>query len=166
MENFFYQRGRIALKWTSKEIEIYLSAKEYIDTALITLIPFSLQEDMKHAVSMGEFSTILTNEIERQLHGRTLVTPPFTYLKLERLERKVEMLTCWIEELQKSGFRYIFLFTSDNEWKLVEDKLKETLIWIPAIPLEHMDDKYKSEIVQEQTKQILQIVTNQWQSDS
>lgn len=166
MENFCYQRGRIQLKWTSKEVDVYLSSKEYIDTAFITLIPFGLRENMKQIVSMGEFSTVLTHEIERQLHGRTLVIPPFTYLKTENEEKRLYKLLQWVEELQESGFKYIFLFTSDNEWKLVEDKLKGMLIWIPAIPLEHMDDKYRSEILQEQTQQVLQIVTNQWQSSS
>lgn len=154
------------MKWTSKEIDTYLSAKEYIDTAFITLVPVSFNEDMKQSVSMGEFSSIVTNEIERQLHGRTLTIPPFTYLKTERQEDKLQKLSYWIEELKRCGFTYIFLFTSDNEWKLVEDQLGSTLIWIPAIPLEHMDDKYRVEILQEQTKQILQIVTNRWQSHS
>lgn len=154
------------MKWLSKEIDIYLSAKEYIDTAFITLIPVSFNEDMKQSVSMGEFSSILTNEVERQLHGRTLSIPPFTYLKTEKQESKLKKLTHWIEELKLASFKHVFLFTSDNEWKVVEDQLNSTLIWIPAIPLEHMDEKYRVEILQEQTKQILQIVTNQWQLHS
>lgn len=154
------------MRWTSKEIDVYLSAKEYIDTVFITLVPISIHSELKQTVSMGEFSSILTNEVERQLHGRTLVIPPFTYFKNESHDEKFQKLFQWIKEIKDNGFRYVFLFTSDNEWKLIEDKLDATLIWLPAIPLEHMDDKYKSEILHDQTKQILQIVTNQWQNET
>jgi len=153
------------MKWVSKEIDVYLTSTNYIDTALVTLIPITFGEDMKQTVSMGEFSTVLTSEIERQLHGRIFAIPPFTYFKTESPTEKLDKLEQWINELKNSGFKFIFLITSDHEWKTVEDKLDAKLIWIPAIPLEHMDDKYKSEILHEQTKQILQIVTNQWQSD-
>lgn len=152
------------MKWISKEVDVYLTSKNYIDTALVTLIPIAFGEDMKQTVSMGEFSTVLTSEIERQLHGRVFAIPPFTYFKTESQTEKLEKLEQWINELKNSGFKFIFFITSDHEWKTVEDKLDAKLIWIPAIPLEHMDDKYKSEILHEQTKQILQIVTNQWQS--
>ena len=152
------------MKWNAKEVDVYLTSKSYIDTALVTLIPISFGEDMKQIVSMGEFSTVLSAEIERQLHGRIFAVPPFTYFKTEEQTEKMKKLKQWISELKNCGFNYIFLITSDHEWKTFEDELEAKLIWIPAIPLEHMDDKYKSEILHEQTKQILQIVTNQWQS--
>lgn len=152
------------MKWISKEVDVYLTSKNYIDTVLVTLIPISFGEDMKQTVSMGEFSTVLTSEIERQLHGRIFAIPPFTYFKTESQTEKFAKLEQWVNELKNSGFKFIFFITSDHEWKMVEDKLDAKLIWIPAIPIEHMDDKYKSEILHEQTKQILQIVTNQWQS--
>lgn len=154
------------MKWNSKEIDIYLTSKEYVDTALITLIPISFNGEMKQSVAMGEFSTILTNEIERQLHGRTLAFPSFTYLKSEEREKKLNRLKEWTSKLSDQGFKHLFLFTSDSEWKQFEQDLDATLIWLPVIPLEHMDGKYKTEILQEQTKQLLQIVTNKWQTES
>ncbi len=154
------------MKWLSKEIDVFLSAKQYIDTILLTLVPISFHENMKETVSMGEFSSVLTAEIERQLHGRTLVIPPFAYLKSESQDEKLKKLGQWTGELRKNGFRHIFMFTSDSQWKAIEELLDGTLIWIPAIPLEHMDEKFRREILDEQTKQVLQIVTNQWQSGS
>ncbi|PWA12356.1 DUF2487 domain-containing protein [Pueribacillus theae] len=154
------------MKWNSKEIDIYLTSKEYVDTAFITLIPISFNGEMKQSVAMGEFSTVLTNEIERQLHGRTLAFPPFTYLKSEEREKKLNRLKEWTSKLFEQGFQHLFLFTSDTEWKQFEHDLDAALIWLPVIPLEHMDGKYKAEILQEQTKQLLQIVTNKWQTES
>lgn len=151
------------MRWISTDIETYLQAKKYVDTAFIPLIPIAFNEDLKSFVSMGEYCVIMANEIERQLHGRTLHIPPFTYLSSEQPNNKIERLQSWVKELTEQGFTYIFLITSDSEWKQYEQKLDCELIWLPAIPLEHMETEYKGEIISDQTKQLLQIVTNKWQ---
>lgn len=155
------------MRWLSTEVDTFLTEKEYVDTAIVNLIPISLNGEMKQVVSMGEFSTIISSEIEKQLHGRTFILPPFTYLKSEDNEDKLKRVNLWLKELVDYGFKHIFLFTSDHAWKEMEARLANSvLVWLPALPLEHMDDQYKMEILQDQTKQILKIVTNRWQTSS
>ena len=74
------------MKWVSKDIETYLSAKEYVDTAVIPLFTVSFGNEMKQSASSAEFITLLTNYLERQFTGRLMLFPPFTYLKTDDLE--------------------------------------------------------------------------------
>jgi hypothetical protein len=152
------------MKWTSKNIETYLQSKEFVDTAFIPLLPVNWKAEVKGTVAMGEYITIIVTELERQLHGRVMEFPPFTYLKGETIEERLKRLRNWAEEIKEGGVKHIFYFTADNEWKQSEDHLEYSLIWMPVVPLEHMDEKYKLEIVQDQTKQLLQIVTKKWQN--
>lgn len=44
--------------------------KNYIDTALISLIPITIADGAKAAASGGEFVQLVVHEAERQLKGR------------------------------------------------------------------------------------------------
>jgi len=154
------------MKWILKDIDVLLQSKDYVDTAFVPLIPVAFRDRMKHSVSMGEYTTTLLYEMERQLHGRTIVVPSFTYLMDEPMEQRLTRLEQWTRKLTDAQFNHVFFITSDGDWKQEEDKLDAVLIWLPVIPLEHMDDQYKRDIVSEQTKQLLQIVTKKWQFES
>ena len=152
------------MKWQANEIDKYLQAKEYVDTALIPLIPISWDKEIKTTVSMGEFITIMSDELERQFRGRVIQFPTFTYLKEESLEERVKRLNYWYDHLTKNGITHIVYLTSDYEWKTVEHSIKEMLIWLPTIPLEHMENQYKVKNISDPIKQLLPILTNKWQN--
>jgi hypothetical protein len=152
------------MRWVSKDIDQYYREKEYIDTIVIPLIPVTWKSEIKSTVESGEFTVKITEELEKQLKGRIVQFPPFTYLKSENPEQKLQRLQVWKEELLQSGMEYIFYLTSDVQWKNNENLLGGSLIWLPSIPMQHMDFKYEQEIVSSQMKQILEIVTNKWQN--
>lgn len=151
------------MKWQAKEIDLYLQAKEYVDTAIIPLIPISWNKEIKSTVQMGEFILLITDELERQFKGRVFQFPPYTYLKTESAEVKLKKINELDEHLKNNGFSHIIYLTSDVEWKQIEAEMKDTLLWIPSLPMEHLDQKYKSEILNNQVKQILPIMTIKWQ---
>ena len=64
------QEWMIGMKWTAKDLDMYVQAKEYVDTLLIPLVPLSFGERIKKSGSMNEFITILSMEIEKQMKGR------------------------------------------------------------------------------------------------
>ncbi|TLS35898.1 DUF2487 family protein [Pseudalkalibacillus caeni] len=152
------------MKWIASDIETYAKEKEYVDTIVVPLIPFGLENNLKGTVSAGEYISIISHELERQLRGRLLLLPPFTYLNSEPMEEKVKRLAEWHNEVIGNGASYVVYLTSDVEWKNAEDRLEDTLVWLPSIPLEHMDNEYKMETVSTQVKQVLQIVTKKWQN--
>lgn len=152
------------MKWQAKEMDTYLHSKEYVDTALIPLIPIAWQNNVKSTVAMGEFISIITYEVERQFHGRVIHFPAFTYVKSEEMSERVSRLKEWVKELTSGGVSHIIFLTSDGEWKISEKELEGMLIWLPTIPLEHMETSYKREVIGDQLKQLIPIMTNKWQN--
>jgi hypothetical protein len=55
------------------------------------------------------------------------------------------------------------LITCDSEWKAHEKKLKDSLIWIPVLPLENLEDSQKIHIVESQVQQLFAIFSRKWQ---
>jgi hypothetical protein len=153
------------MKWLAKDIETYLGAKEYVDTAVIPLYSISFGTEMTQSASSAEFITLLTNYLERQFTGRVLLFPPFTYLKNESLDDELTELKKWEENIKKSEFKHIFYLTSESEWKMQEDKLSGSLIWLPSLPLEHLQDSQKISMIESQVKQILSIFTRKWKEN-
>ncbi|WP_226657466.1 YpiF family protein [Pseudalkalibacillus hwajinpoensis] len=153
------------MKWTEADIALFEKEKEYVDTAVLPLVPISMTNNMKTTVSMGEYISIISSELERQLKGRLLLLPAFTYLSSEEQATTKDRLKKVEEELMLGGIQHIITLTADVNWKQVEDQVSSALLWMPAIPLEHMDEQYKMETVSAQVKQVLQFVTNTWQSN-
>ncbi|MFS0863572.1 YpiF family protein [Fredinandcohnia sp. 179-A 10B2 NHS] len=151
------------MKWVTKDIDVYLQAKEYVDTAVIPLIPVSLDGNLKTTVSMGEFITILSNEIERQFKGRIILFPAFTYSGSEELQNTKERLNQWTSDFSGGGMKHAIFITSDSSWKQVEAELQGTLIWMPTLPLEYVEEKYKQTMLQDQMKQLIGLFMNIWQ---
>jgi hypothetical protein len=151
------------MKWVTKDIDIYLQAKEYVDTAVIPLIPISWAQDLKSTVALGEFITILSGEIERQFKGRVILFPPFTYSTKESLESRLDRMKSLSEEIREGGLKHFIFITSDSAWKQIEQDMPGELIWIPSLPLEYVEDKYKQKMIQDQMKQLITIFMTIWQ---
>ncbi|WP_283955948.1 DUF2487 family protein [Heyndrickxia sporothermodurans] len=37
-------------------------------------------------------------------------------------------------------------------------------MWLPSVPLEHMDEQYKHSIMEDQVKQLINIIVQKWQT--
>jgi hypothetical protein len=150
------------MKWVSKDIETYLTAKEYVDTAVIPLYSVSFGNEMKQSATSAEFITLLTNYLERQFTGRLMLVPPYTYLKNDRYEDIVNGLKKWEDNIEENEFKHIFYITSEIDWKNYEGELKGSLIWLPSLPLEHLNESQKISMIESQVKQLLTLFTQKW----
>ncbi|WHZ01533.1 YpiF family protein [Neobacillus sp. YX16] len=153
------------MKWVSKDIETYLTAKEYVDTAVIPVISVSFGDEMMQSASSAEFITLLTSYLERQFTGRLLLLPPFTYLKSDHPEDIIQQMKKWEENIEKNEFKHIFYITSESDWKIYEKELIGSLIWLPSLPLEHLNDQQKISMIESQVKQLLSLFTQKWQEN-
>ncbi|XJZ26035.1 YpiF family protein [Bacillota bacterium Lsc_1132] len=153
------------MKWVAKDIKMYMKAKEYIDTAVIPLLPVSFGQDMKETASMTEFITLLSALLERQFTGRILLLPPFTYLKADENEQAVSELKNWTETVKYSGFKHVFYLTSESRWKMLEDDLDGSLLWVPALPIDQLEDFQKWSIMESQAGQLFNFFTRKWQDN-
>ncbi|WP_454861465.1 YpiF family protein [Peribacillus frigoritolerans] len=151
------------MKWTAKDLDMYMQSKEYVDTVLIPLVPLSFKGQMKQTGSMNEFLTILSLEIEKQMKGRILLLPTFHYLSDEM--DKVERLKRWANEVKENNFEHVFFLTSDFEWKKEERELENNLVWIPAIPLEGLEIEQAREMINQQVIQILDVFSYNWKNE-
>ncbi|MFF2497759.1 YpiF family protein [Peribacillus sp. NPDC058075] len=151
------------MKWTAKDLDMYMQSKEYVDTVLIPLVPLSFRGQMKQTGSMNEFLTFLSLEIEKQMKGRILLLPTFHYLS-DELD-KVERLKRWANEVKENNFEHVFFLTSDFEWKKEERELENNLVWIPAIPLEGLEIEQAREMIHQQVIQILDIFSYNWKNE-
>lgn len=150
------------LKWISKDIETYLGAKEYVDTAVIPLLSVSFGNEMSQSASNAEFISLLTNYLERQFTGRLVLFPPFTYLKNDNAETILTQLKNWETSIEKNDFKHIFYITSESDWKMHEDKLSGSLIWLPSLPLGSLNESQKNSMIESQVKQLLDLFTRKW----
>lgn len=151
------------MKWTSKDISQYVQAKEYIDTVIIPLIPISFSDNIKTIASHGEYINILSYELERQFKGRVILLPSYSYVDSETPENKVNQLNSLSLHIKKENIKHVFLMTSDAYWSQSEQELEGKLVWLPAIPLEDMEEKYKQKIIQNQMNQLLPMFIQKWQ---
>ncbi|WP_062046818.1 YpiF family protein [Bacillus sp. JCM 19034] len=152
------------MKWNANDLDTYLQAREYIDTAVIPLVPITWGNDVKTTVSMGEFITIISHELENQFRGRVILFPAFTYLLSEASDELLNKLKKWEDKLVAEGFKHVIYLTSDGQWRQVEQHLNGLHIWLPSIPLEHLDNENRQRVIQDQMKQLIPFVTKKWQT--
>ncbi|WP_313798503.1 YpiF family protein [Cytobacillus sp.] len=152
------------MKWISQDIDMYIKSKEYVDTAVLPLFPVSLGEDIKQSAAMSEFISLLSIQLERQFRGRLVMLPGYSYLKSFPEAKLISDLMLWETELLEKGFKHVFYLTSDSGWKAIENQFAGGLIWLPSLPLEHMDEQYKNTILDDQVKQLLNLFMQKWQS--
>ncbi|KEZ53030.1 YpiF family protein [Metabacillus indicus] len=148
------------MKWTAGDAASYLESADYVDTAVVPLIQADFGTGLKHAAAEGEYALLISEDLERQLKGRVFLMPPVSYLKdaAEDAENTVQQ---WYINLEKS-FSHIFFMTSDPYWKTKEDFANGKVIYLPPVPMEHMDESLKRKMVEDQVSQIMNIFLQFW----
>lgn len=153
------------MKWVAKDLDMYLSAKEYVDTIVLPLLPVSFGDDIKQTAAMTEFISLLSVQLERQFKGRLLMLPGYSYIKSLAEDKLINNVKDWEAEFLQQEFKHVFYVTSDSDWKTREDKLSGSVIWLPYLPLEHMDENYRNSILEDQVKQMINLFIKKWQKD-
>ena len=152
------------MKWTPAEIEKFVKESEYVDTAVIPLLPISFGDQIKESAAMTEFINLLTSQLERQLQGRILLIPGFSYIKKSTSD-PLENLKEWEAELMDKQFKHVFYVTSDSDWRQLDTKLEGTVLWLPTLPLQHMDEKSKSSVMEDQVRQLMNLFIQKWREE-
>jgi hypothetical protein len=148
------------MKWTPQDMDVFLESREFVDTAVIPLLPITLDQEMRQAAVMAEFINVLTHQLERQFRGRLLLFPAYTYLT--SINERVTNLLEWENEIKSAGFTHIFYVTSDSEWKSHEEQLYGSLIWLPTLSLESMTETDKIPLIEDQVKQLQNVFIQKW----
>ncbi|MUK87277.1 DUF2487 family protein [Ornithinibacillus sp. L9] len=152
------------MKWNEQDIENYVGAKEYIDTIILPLLPFQLSQDAntKKDAFASEVLTIFSNEIEKELTGRILLTPSYYYLKSADKEQEVKRLNAWVEDMKKQPFKHIFYVSFDSSWKKNEKDLNGNLLWLPGIQSGDVHSEEMQKLIRQQVQQIVELIRSYW----
>ena len=152
------------MKWLPQDMDMFFQAREYVDTAVMPLIGLTFKEQAKQSASVYDFISIVSRQVEQQFKGRVLLMPPLTYCSDWSKEERLELLLKWKADLDKQ-FSHVLFLTSDAEWKTLEIEIGQSLLWISHIPLEHLEEKYKQPMMEEQVKMLLKVISQKWKNE-
>ena len=148
--------------FVGKDMDQYIQQKEYVDTAIVPLLEVDLStEGVKRSASASEYLQSLTALLEKQFKGRILLLPPISYAKKADRVRIADELS---EELKAAEFKHVFYLTTDAAWRTIESL--ENVLWLPAIPIEHMDQRFRNSVMEDQLRQVLPLFTKEWTNPS
>ncbi|HLR79971.1 MAG TPA: YpiF family protein [Bacillota bacterium] len=152
------------MKWTKKDMTQYMEAKEYIDTIVIPLLPFQIAKDKESTkyASQGEVLLLLTNELERELSGRMMLIPNYSYLTSTDKSEEIDRINAFVNNIQEQPFSHIFFLTFDSGWKKFEQSLQGNLLWIPSVPSEDLYSSATHAMVKDQVSQVSELIRSYW----
>lgn len=152
------------MRWFSEDLKKYVQAKEYVDTLIIPLESFHLSQEASLAKDsfQREVLTVYTNEIEKELSGRVLLAPAYSYLKSTNLENEVERLNKWIQDVEIQPFKTIFAMTFDTAWKKVEKDIDCNLLWLPGMNPGNIKSEEIVKLIRSQVEQISELIRSYW----
>ncbi len=145
------------MKFQAEDADLFLQSKDYIDTAIIPLVGIDASH-IKQTVSLGEFTMLVAEDLERQLKGRVFLFPPYTYLEVNN--RKQEDILALKQSLQEH-FQHVVFITSDNKWK-EQLEVSESAFILQSVPLEHLKINLKQKVIQDSVEQILNFLLQKW----
>ncbi|PCK20970.1 hypothetical protein CEY02_10105 [Bacillus pumilus] len=145
------------MKFQAEDADRFLQSKDYIDTAIIPLVGMNAGQ-IKQTVSLGEFTILVAEELERQLKGRVFLFPPHTYLEVN--DRKQEDTLAVKQSLQEH-FQHVVFITSDHNWNGYSE-MSESVFMLKPVPLEHLKVELKQKIIQDSVEQILNFLLQKW----
>ncbi|ASN05517.1 DUF2487 family protein [Virgibacillus necropolis] len=154
------------MQWVKKDLLQYIQAKEYVDTTIVPLTPFHLSNDTELPKSgfQGEALSIFINQIERDLAGRVMLTPNYTYLKNADKQQEVARLNEWVEDVASQPFNHTFFITFDSKWKKHESMLNGTLLWLPGLQSGDLYAKEMHSVIHDQVTQINELIRSYWET--
>lgn len=129
------------MKWTSVDLQKYDQAKEYIDTIIVPLAPFqigALEASAKNA-DQYDVLTLFARELEKELMGRIMLTPIYTYITSAEKLQEAERINEWTNHFKEQPFKQVLYISFDPSWRKIANDLEGEFIWLPTASLKDAD---------------------------
>ncbi|WP_040981380.1 DUF2487 family protein [Oceanobacillus jeddahense] len=152
------------MKWTSVDLQKYEQAKEYVDTVIVPLAPFqvgALEASAKQA-DQYDVLTLFARELEKELMGRIMLTPTYTYITTAEKSEEVERINKWTRHFKEQPFKQVLYISFDPSWRKIANDLEGEFIWLPSIPLKDADPAAVKGMIRDQTMQTAELVKSFW----
>lgn len=153
------------MKYQSSDIKQYVQAKDYIDTAILPIIPYSFNtdQDLIQLSTQKELIQLYVNQIEGELKGRVFVLPEYYYLKTDKiLEEEKARLKGFVNHINQQPFKYTFLITSDSKMRKIDRDVDAELIWLPGMSTPDLNQQEAQQFIQAQVQEIKMLIQDSW----
>ncbi|WP_080874379.1 DUF2487 family protein [Oceanobacillus timonensis] len=152
------------MKWTSVDLQKYEQAKEYVDTVVVPLAPFQIGALDASAKQADQYDVLmlLSRELEKELMGRVMLTPMYTYITSAEKSEEAERLNTWTAHFKEQPFEHVLYISFDPAWRKVASQLEGEFIWLPSIPLKDADPAAVKSMVRDQTMQTAELMKSFW----
>lgn len=143
-------------------MNIYLEAKEYVDTLLLPLIAIDWEGDPKHSLLISEYVLAISAAIEKYFTGRVFQVPAFTYV-LDEGEEKITRLLAWEKYFHTNGFKHLIYVTGDDNWKHGQNQSEHLFICLPEMGLEDLDEKGRNDSFGIFVQESISLIKDKWE---
>jgi hypothetical protein len=132
-----------------------LSERQYVDTLVVPLVELAFDEDMVRKAEGNEVIQAVALETERQLSGRTMLSPTISYVDAEAGRALAEQVTV---QATASGFTHVLFISSDLRFKGSE----LPIIFVPPLALKGMSGEQSHTMVQNFATQVITDLSSRW----
>lgn len=132
-----------------------LTERQYVDTLVVPLVELAFDEDMVRKAEGNEVIQAVALETERQLSGRTMLSPTLSYVDVEAGRSLAEQVTA---QATASGFTHVLFISSDLRFKGSE----LPIIFVPPLALKGMSGEQSHTMVQNFATQVITELSSRW----
>lgn len=143
------------MKFDGIDAKQVLTERQYIDTLIVPLVELAFDEEMVRKAESYEVVNAVALETERQLSGRTMLSPAVSYIEIEAA--KIVASTV-VDQATRSGFAHVLFISSDLRFKDTE----LPIIFVPPLALRGMSGEQSRTMVQNFATQVITELSSRW----
>ncbi|UTT41710.1 DUF2487 family protein [Exiguobacterium aurantiacum] len=132
-----------------------LTERQYVDTLVVPLVELAFDEDMVRKAEGNEVIQAVALETERQLSGRTMLSPTISYVDVDAGRATAEAVHT---KATASGFSHVLFISSDLRFKGSE----LPIIFVPPLALKGMSGEQSHTMVQNFATQVITELSSRW----
>ncbi|WP_232819668.1 DUF2487 family protein [Exiguobacterium sp. TNDT2] len=132
-----------------------LTERQYVDTLVVPLVELAFDEDMVRKAEGNEVIQAVALETERQLSGRTMLSPTLSYVDVDAGRATAEAV---LTKAVSSGFSHVLFISSDLRFKGSE----LPMMFVPPLALKGMSGEQSHTMVQNFATQVITELSSRW----
>ncbi|TCI23674.1 DUF2487 family protein [Exiguobacterium sp. SL-10] len=132
-----------------------LTERQYVDTLVVPLVELAFDEDIVRKAEGNEVIQAVALETERQLSGRTMLSPTLSYVDVDAGRATAEAVHM---KAMASGFSHVLFISSDLRFKGSE----LPIIFVPPLALKGMSGEQSHTMVQNFATQVITELSSRW----
>ena len=143
------------MRFDSQGAKRSLTERQYVDTLIVPLVELAFGEDMVRKAEGFEVIQAVSIETERQLSGRTMLSPTISYLDVDLGRQTMEAV---VAQAHVTGFHHVLFITSDVRFKPFD----LPVIFVPPLALVDMGADQAHAMIQNFATQVMMELSSQW----